>query len=482
MNMASEKVLPWPAVPTATPDDVYAGLSESAKDYPLFLESIVRQEHNFEKPEALSRLRVLDCSTRMMIGHWCSSMLAELGAEVIQVEPPGGDPLRQLTPFGRREYMFSDKESGEAVGPHFLHEMRNKLSITLNLEMEEGREILKQLAVHTDVLIENAPPGQFDALGIGYRQLKEINPRLIYCWVGQRGQWGPLKDKEGMLDPVAQAACGFVHGTGDPKEFGGQPTRSALWMADHVGGTAAAMGILAAVLYRENVSGEGQFVEATGAEAIIRILDYNWAWYSMDGSIRPRYGNWDLAINIYGVNPCKDGYMMVGGGHDRLWYRIWRTVGDEYPAVEEDILGDPRLREVADRLAHDQQVKTYTMLCEWLKDNPRSAAERKLGKQQVASGGVLYTNEVAEYPHFKYRGHVAETESPHYGKILYGTTPFLQHKTPGRLKWLGRPVGYDNQDVYRRLLGFTREDFARLSRAGVIEKKEEEVSAKPRAA
>ncbi len=446
--MASEKVLPWPAVPTATPDDVYAGLSESAKDYPLFLESIVRQEHNFEKPEALSRLRVLDCSTRMMIGHWCSSMLAELGAEVIQVEPPGGDPLRQLTPFGRREYMFSDKE----------------------------------IAVHTDVLIENAPPGQFDAWGIGYRQLKEINPRLIYCWVGQRGQWGPLKDKEGMLDPVAQAACGFVHGTGDPKEFGGQPTRSALWMADHVGGTAAAMGILAAVLYRENVSGEGQFVEATGAEAIIRILDYNWAWYSMDGSIRPRYGNWDLAINIYGVNPCKDGYMMVGGGHDRLWYRIWRTVGDEYPAVEEDIVGDPHLREVADRLAHDQQVKTYTMLCEWLKDNPRSAAERKLGKQQVASGGVLYTNEVAEYPHFKYRGHVAETESPHYGKILYGTTPFLQHKTPGRLKWLGRPVGYDNQDVYRRLLGFTREDFARLSRAGVIEKKEEEVSAKPRAA
>jgi len=267
---------------------------------------------------------------------------------------------------------------------------------------------------------------------------------------------------------VAQAACGFVHGTGDPKEFGGQPTRSALWMADHVGGSAAAMGILAALIYRENISGEGQFIEATAAEAIIRILDYSWAWYSMDGSIRPRYGNWDLAINIYAVNPCKDGYMMVGGGHDRLWYRIWRTVGDEQPKVEEDILGDPHLREVADRLGHDMQVKTYTMLGEWLKDNSRSEAEAKLGKQQVASGGVLYVNEVAEYPHFKYRGHVAEYDSPHYGKILYGTTPYLQHKTPGRLKWMGRPTGYDNQETYRSLLGFTRDDFERLQKAHVI--------------
>src|SRR5437879_7139785 len=174
----------------------------------LFLESIVRQEHNFEKPEALSRLRVLDCSTRMMIGHWCSSLLAELGAEVIQVEPLGGDPLRQNTPFGRRQYMFRDKETGEEVGGQFLHEMRNKLSITLNLETEEGREILKKLAVQSDVVIENAPPGQWDSWGIGYRQLSETNPRLIYCWVGQRGQWGPLKDKPGMRDPGAQVARG----------------------------------------------------------------------------------------------------------------------------------------------------------------------------------------------------------------------------------------------------------------------------------
>src|SRR5712691_11730292 len=221
--MATPKVAPWPAVPISKPEEVYAGLSDQAKEYPLFLESIVRQEHNFEKPEALSRLRVLDCSHSQIIGHWCSSLLAELGAEVIQVEPPGGDPLRKLVPLGRKHFYFHDSERGEPVGPHFLHEMRNKLSVTLDLESEEGREILKKLAVHADVVIENHPPGQFDAWGIGYRQLSEINPRLIYAWVGQRGQWGPLKDQPGMTDIAAEAACGFIHGTGIPREQGGRP-------------------------------------------------------------------------------------------------------------------------------------------------------------------------------------------------------------------------------------------------------------------
>ena len=458
----------WPAVPTPGADEVYQAVPEQARDYPRFLETILRPEHAHKKPEALSCIRVLDCTTGMMIGHWCSSQLAELGAEVIQVEPPGGDPLRQLTPFGRREYMAQDSEQNEPVGLHFLHEMRNKQSVTINLETKPGREVLKKLAVHADVLIENAPPGRFDGWKIGYRQLSRINPRLVYCWVGQRGQWGPLKDQPGVRDPVAQCASGFVHGTGDPKEFGGRPTRSGMWMADHVGGTAAAMGIMAALVHRERVSGKGQFIEATAAEGIIRILDYNWAWHGMDGSIRPRYGNWDLAINIYAVNPCKDGHMMVGGGHDRLWYRIWKTVGDEVPAVEEEIVADPNLRNVSERLPHTRQVKTYTLLCEWLKGNSRSDAERKLIKQEVASGGVMAVHEVAEYPHFKYRGQVAEFDDRLYGPVLVATSPMLSEKIPARLKWIGRPFGYDNEDVYRRLLGFTREDFERLKTQGAI--------------
>jgi crotonobetainyl-CoA:carnitine CoA-transferase CaiB-like acyl-CoA transferase len=461
-------VLDWPAVPTPSPEEVYKGESDKAKEYALWLEENLRQSKNFEKPEALGNVRVLDCSNTMIIGHWCSSLFAELGAEVIMVEPPGGDPLRKLTPFGRKEYMFKDSESGEEVGARFLAEARSKQAITLDLTKPEGREILKKLAAHADVIIENAPPGQWDEWGIGYRQLSQINPRLVYCWVGQLGQWGPLKDKPGNLDPTAQAACGFVHGTGAPVAFGGTPTRSGWWMCDQVGGTGAAIGIMTALNYRDKVSGRGQFVEATGAAGVIRILDYNWGWYGIDGSIRPRYGNWDLAICIYAVNPCKDGQIMVGGGHDRLWFRIWRTAGKDRPEVEQHIIEDPNLKEVTGRLPHYRQVETYTTLCEWMKDNTRSEAETKLQAEEVASGGVSFLDEVSEFPHYKYRGHLEIIDDVFYGKVLIGASAFLGQRTPGRVKWIGRPTGHDNEEVYRGLLGFTKAGLDALKQKGVV--------------
>ena len=460
-------VLPWPAVATPTPDEVYQGESDQKKEYALWLESALRQSENFKKPEALDRIRVLDCTSNMVIGHWCSSLFSEKGAEVIMVEPVGGDPLRKLTPFGRKEYMFKDTHGG-AVGARFLTEARSKQSITLNLETAEGRELLKKLAVQADVIIENAPPGDWDAKGIGYRQLSQLNPRLVYCWVGQLGQWGPMKDRAGNLDPTAQAACGFVHGTGAPKSFGGTPTRSGWWMADQVGGTSAAIGIMTALYYRESVSGRGQFIEATAANGIIRILDYNWGWYGMDGSIRPRYGNWDLAINIYAVNPCKDGQIMVGGGHDRLWFRIWKTVGKDRPELEQHIIEDPKLKNVTDRPAHYMQVETYTTFSEWFKDNTRYEAETKLQAEEVASGGVSFFDEVCETPHYKYRGHMEIIDDQNYGPVLIGSSAFLGYRTPGRVKWIGRPTGFDNDDVYRRLLGLTKADMDGLKGKGVI--------------
>jgi crotonobetainyl-CoA:carnitine CoA-transferase CaiB-like acyl-CoA transferase len=461
-------VLPWPAVPMPTTDEVYKGLSEQAREYPSWLETQVHWRDVGKKPEKLNRIRVLDCSIKMNIGHWCSSLFAEHGAEVIMVEPPGGDPTRKHTPFGRKELMFKDSVTGEAVGGKFLHECRNKLSITLNLETAEGRELLKKLVVDADVLIENYPPGQFDAWGIGYRQLSQVNPRLVYCWVGQRGQWGPLKDRPWMYDPVAQNCSGFTHGTGAPVAFGGRPTRSGFWVCDHIGGTTAAMGIMAALNYRERISGRGQFVESTGAACMIRIIDYNWGWQGMDGSVRPRFGNWDLAINIYAVNPCKDGQIMVGGGHDRLWFRIWKTVGKDRPELEQHIIEDPALKVVVDRLPFYAQVETYTTLSEWFKDNTRLEAETKLQAEEVASGGVTFTDEVAEFPHFKYRGHVMQIDDMLYGKVLHAPPPQLAQKAPPRLKWIGRPTGYDNEEVYRRIFGFKKDDMDRLKKQGVI--------------
>lgn len=461
------KVLPWPAVPTLTQDEVYAGIDEKRKEYAIWLESQVRQQFNADKPESLNGIRILDMTTNQIIGHWCSSHFSELGAEVIMVEPKGGDPLRTLTPFGREEYMFESRD-GEKVGARFLSEARNKYSITLNLESEEGRALLKRIVPQIDVIIENAAPGHHDAIGIGYRQLSEINPRLVYCWVGQRGQWGPLKDQPGSMDPVGQCAMGFVHGTGAPEVFGGTPTRSGWWLADQVGGSFAAMGIMAALIARDKFLGRGQFVECTSAEGVIRIIDYNWAWHGMDGSIRPRYGNWDLAINIYAANPCKDGQIMVGGGHDRLWFRIWRTVGKDRPELEQHIVEDPKLKNVSDRLPHFMQVETYATLCEWMKDKTRFECETGLQEEEVASGGVCFIDEVCEFEHYKYRGHIEMLDDAEYGQVLIGASSFIGQKTPGRIKWVGRPVGKDTDDVLRRLAGLNRDDLSKLREGGVI--------------
>ena len=188
----------------------------------------------------------------------------------------------------------------------------------------------------------------------------------------------------------------------------------------------------------------------------------------MDGSIRPRYGNWDLAINIYAVNPCADGQIMVGGGHDRLWFRIWRTVGKDRPELEQHICEDPKLRVVTDRLPHYMQVETYTTMCDWTKDKTRSECEKALQEEEVASGGVSFLDEVCEFPHYKYRGHIEICDDINYGKVLLGASSFIGNNTPGRIKWIGRTVGQDNEDVYRRLAGLDREKMSALRKGGVI--------------
>jgi len=159
---------------------------------------------------------------------------------------------------------------------------------------------------------------------------------------------------------------------------------------------------------------------------------------------------------------------MVGGGHDRLWYRIWKTVAKDRPDLEQLIVEDPALRLVTDRLGHYMQVKTYTVLSEWGKDKSRQEAEDALLEEEVASGGVLFTDEIAEYSHFKYRGHLRAYESQQYGKVLAGTPPNQMHKTPARIKMLGRPAGYDNEDVLRRLAGLNGETLRELKANNVI--------------
>jgi len=224
LPLMGPEVRPWPVTPPPTPEEcmkVYE--KRKASEFGKFLEDNLRIDYSFDKPEALQGVRVLCNGLWRMGNKFASGLMSELGAELINIEPPGGDPLRQLTPFGREEYMLKDAATGTPCGLDFIHELRNAHSITLNLETEDGRQMYKDIVRNMDILIEEYPPGYMDSLGIGYRHLSKINPKLIYCWIGERGQWGPMKDEvskhgQWMLEPFGSAANSWIANTGFPPD------------------------------------------------------------------------------------------------------------------------------------------------------------------------------------------------------------------------------------------------------------------------
>ncbi|NLI81453.1 MAG: hypothetical protein GX443_07165 [Deltaproteobacteria bacterium] len=480
LPLMGPEVRPWPVTPPPSPEEVAAVYARrKATDFGKWCEDNLRFEYGFGKPEALQGFRVLCMGLWRMGNKFCAGLLGEAGAEVINIEPPEGDPLRKLTPFGREEYMLADRDTGTKTGLDFIHELRNAYSITLNIETEEGRELYKKLATHADAIIEEYPPGYMDSLGVGYRQLSKLNPGLVYCQIAVRGTWGPYKDKlskfgQWTLEPFGGCANSFVHNTGFPQDQlprgkGGDPTRSGVWFADYVAGEQGACSILAALYWRDQFSGEGQLIEVTGAETQMDILDFDIGWYGFNKSIKARTGAWDPNLNQYEWNPCKDGYMMIGGQTDRLWYRIGMCIERDFPQFGRLIHEDPLLKEMAARNALQALIKTYTLTTRWLRDINRVEAEQKLLEYEIAAGPILFIDEVAEFPHFKYRPWVYTIDSDQYGTILYSASPnSFQYRTPHRVKWLGRPLGKDNYEMYLKYLGMGQTDVNALKEKGVI--------------
>ena len=465
LDMMHPDIRPWPVTPPPSSEEVekvYA--KRKAEDFGKWCEDNLRYEYCFGKAEALQGMKFLCCGQWRMGNMFCSSLLCEAGAEVIKIEPPEGDPLRKLTPFGREEYMLESKITGEKCGLDFIHEMRGQKSITLNLETEEGRAIYKTLAGQVDGIIDEMPAGYMDSIGLGYRQLSEELPRLVYANIAVRGTWGPYKDKtskfgQWTLEPFGGCANAFVHNTGFPQDQlprgkGGDPTRSGVWFADYVAGEQTANSLLAGIYWRDELGGEGQFIEVTGAETQNDILDFDISWYGFNKSIKARTGAWDPNLNQYEWNPCRDGYMMIGGQTDRLWYRIGMCIERDFPQFGRFIHEDPILKEMGGRNALNMLVKTYTLTTRWLRDINRTEAETKLLEYEIAAGPVLFIDELSEFPHFKYRPWVCTIDTDHYGTLLFSVPPNnYQMRTPHRVKQLGRPLGYDNYEIMQKWCG-----------------------------
>jgi len=422
------------------------------------------------KREALDDITVLDLSYKSFAGCHCASLLAEFGAEVLRIEPPEGDFLRICTPYGMLY-------KGE--GLNYLTEGRNKFHITLDLSRPEGRKILKGLVTQVDVLIETYRPGTMDEWGIGYEQLKEINPRLIFASITGYGQFGPMSQSQMPdYDNIGQARSGIQSGTGEVMPEGKSynecpwavPTKAGPWIAWSVAGTFMAVGILAA-LYWRGITGEGQALDVASGEAYARLDDYAALWYYDTGIISERFGNLDVAAFLYCFAPTKNGTVFLGGLRLEMWQAFADMLGkwDEWGAArwtsiapftqkEEQLKWAPLIFEETRKYTNEELVR---MSIEY-------AQKGRLAPITPVVAPVCSPEEAMKDANWLDSGIFIPTQDPVYGELIVAQAQHKMTESPIRTKWVCRPVGYDNEHIYLKYLGWGPSKLKELKQKGII--------------
>ena len=395
-----------------------------------------------EPARALSDLRVVDCS-RLIAGGVLATMLADLGADVIKVEnPKGGDPLRTWS-----------KSLGELWWKVYA---RGKRSITLNLTKPEGQALLKRLVKAADVLIENYVPGTFEKWGLGWDALSKENPRLVMVRVSGWGQDGPYRDRPGF-GTMVEAMSGFAATTG-PAE---SPTLPSFPMADMVAAQAGAVAVLAALRYRDSVSGRGQMIDVPLYEPLLAILGPNALEYRAHGIVRERIGNRSHNASPRGTYKTQDGkWVALSASTPASAEAMFKALGLER------LLADPRFATNDARIANGEAVDEA--LAEAIGRRSREEIVRLFETEGLTAAPVYDIADIMEDPHFKARRTFVEVPDPQLGTVtMSAPTPRLS-ETPGKVRWAGPALGAHNGEVFVGELGLSDQEIERLRADGVI--------------
>ncbi len=421
------------------------------EDFLKWAEQEFSLEKVFEKPEALSDIIVVEFCT-LILGPATPSYLAEFGATIIKLELPGmGDTMRSLTPWGR---FFKNQALG------YLKEARNKFSVGLDLHYPEGKEIFIELIKKADVFVENLRAGTLDRWGIGYRQMKEVNPGIIYIANNGFGQWGPYVERP-SYDAIAQSESGEAWISGFP---GRLPMKSGIWLCDYYGALMAAVGILAALHYRER-TGKGQYIEFSQAENIMRAMDWTWLYQFLTQKPRERYGNRDVAICPCDIFISRDKeYVAIGCATDEQFRGLCMAMG------RPELADDPRFATNLERTKPENAEELLKIVKEWVANNVWPDIDKLAQKYGFGAEKVHCAKDFYSDSHFEIRGFKWKVKDPIYGEFYEeGIAPKLS-ETPGRIKWAGRPVGFDTYYVLTKFLGKTWDEIQKLEKKGVIGK------------
>ena len=405
----------------------------------------------FSKPEALKGIRVLDLSL-IIFGPATADYLGELGAEVIRVEMPGmGDVMRIVAPEG---------QFWKNVSPAFFAQNHSKYHVAIDLHKAEGQDLVRQLAARSDILVENYRSGTLERKwGIGYRQLREINPRLIYVANTGFGQWGPFS-KRASYDALAQALSGFSAISGFP---GLPPLKIGVYIGDYFGACLSALGVLAALHYRDR-TGRGQFLEVAQCEALLRAMDWTWIYAALTGENRPQVGNRDPSASPSGVYPCRDGFVAIVAEGDHEFRGLCEAM------VRRELLRDPRFATRQDRAKDAHADALDEVIRTWVREMTRAEVEEVARRHRFSAAAVATAEDHYHDEHLRSRGSVWQMDDPMYGIMVeHGPAPKLS-ETPMRYTSAAKPVGFHNDYVLGQLLGLSAERIEELERQQVIGK------------
>ncbi len=397
---------------------------------------------------AFEGLKVIE-HAQLAAGPYCTKLLADLGAEVIKIEPPRiGDAARRRGPF------LNDVPHPERSGL-FFYLNTNKLGITLDITTEAGRKVFRQLVRDCDVLVEDTVPGTMDGLGLGYETLRELNPRLIMTSITPFGQDGPYsKYKSYPLNTYHSSSLGVILSMIMPDETP-MPTKGYGFLGEYDAGLNAATATVAA-LYGRLFSGEGQHIDISKQESLISLERVEIGMFANN----ERGSTVWVQYMVGGLQQCKDGYVMITLGGDHHWKGLIELLGNP------DWAFDPKLEDEGAKYMYAPEINVH--IAEWLKDYTREELYHRSQALNCPIGMVTTVEDLAASEQLRERDFFVELEHPQMGKLKCPTTPYHFSRTPARYGRAAPTLGQHNREILGERLGYTQEELVLLRGGGVI--------------
>lgn len=393
------------------------------------------------------------------LGHFIAApfatrVLADLGADVIKVEPPKrGDPVRT----------WGDIPEGHQHSVWWSVHGRNKRSVTVDMKQPEGIALVKRLIKEVDAVVENFKPGQLAKWGLGPNDVAEINPDAIMVQISGYGQTGPGHDRA-AFGVIGEAIGGIRHLSGYPADVSDlPPVRTGVSIGDSVAGLYGAIGLLAALFEKKAGRGApGRKIDVALTESVLSLLEGCLPEYGYSGKIRQPMGSTIPTTAPSNAYPTSDNrWFLIGANSDALFKRLCEVMG------RPELLGDPRY------LDNPQRVKNAKILDAeigaWTKDFAIDELEKIIADADIPSSRIYDMSDIAKDEQFLDRGMIQKIQDPRLGEVLHpGVVPMMSGGPSGKVRWAGPDIGAHNQDVFEDILGMDAQEIAELTKRGVI--------------